>query len=308
MMTTTYFKALSDSTRIRLLNILLHHELGVNDLVSFLDMSQSGISRHLRILAEADLLSCRRDGVWAFYSVAENGLGRAFIDSIRYLFEEDVLLKNDLARAEEFTEEMKKQRMHFFNTIASEWDFLKRELLGGFDLNSFILQHMEDCSVAVDLGCGTGELISVIKSRASHVIGVDSSSRMLSESRKRFRDENGRIDLRLGELEHLPMSDGEAELAVTSMTLHHLTRPEAAIAEVSRILRPGGSFLIVDFDKHSNETMRQKYGFRWLGFSPTEIEHWLRNHFFTINYLKSHELNNNLKLNLYKSIKKREEK
>ena len=65
-MALLYFKALSDETRLRLVHILLHYELSVNELVSILDMGQSRVSRHLKILTEAGLLTSRRDGLWVF--------------------------------------------------------------------------------------------------------------------------------------------------------------------------------------------------------------------------------------------------
>ena len=52
MTTVTIFKALADETRLRLLRILLHHELSVNELLSILKMGQSRISRHLRVLPQ----------------------------------------------------------------------------------------------------------------------------------------------------------------------------------------------------------------------------------------------------------------
>ena len=57
MTTVTIFKALADETRLRLLRILLHHELSVNELVSILKMGQSRISRHLRVLSDAGTAS-----------------------------------------------------------------------------------------------------------------------------------------------------------------------------------------------------------------------------------------------------------
>ncbi len=69
------FKALSDATRLRLMHILLHYELSVNELVTILGMGQSRISRHLKILTEAGLLTSRRDGLWVFYSASAQGVG-----------------------------------------------------------------------------------------------------------------------------------------------------------------------------------------------------------------------------------------
>jgi ArsR family transcriptional regulator len=304
MTTIEFFKALSDRTRIRLMNILLHHELGVNDLVSILETGQSGISRHLRILTDAGLLRCRRDGVWAYYSAAANGEGQRFLDAVRYLFAEDTRLTDDLRRATEFREEARQRRRNFFNAIAADWDRLKREILGELDLNGLILEHLgTSYDVALDLGCGTGELIAELRSRARLVIGVDSSTSMLQEARRRFVKANGAVDLRLGELEHLPVGNGEVDLAVISMTMHHLESPAAAIAEVARVLRPGGEFVLVDFAKHDDESLRRKYGFRWLGFTEEEIRAWLSGNGLAARRENRRELNSSLFLDVYKAIK-----
>src|SRR6056297_3990432 len=93
-----YFKALSDETRIRLVNIMLHHELKVGELVSVMEMGQSRISRHLKILADAGLVENVREGVWGFYHIARSGPGKRFIDAVRYLFEDDPAYENDVRR------------------------------------------------------------------------------------------------------------------------------------------------------------------------------------------------------------------
>lgn len=74
-----YFKALSDETRLRLTCVLRKYELSVNELVSILEMGQSRVSRHLKILTEAGLLSSRRDGLWVFYSAVTEGKGADFL-------------------------------------------------------------------------------------------------------------------------------------------------------------------------------------------------------------------------------------
>ncbi|MBW1806206.1 MAG: metalloregulator ArsR/SmtB family transcription factor [Deltaproteobacteria bacterium] len=300
METLTYFKALSDITRLRLLNILLHHELSVNEIVSLMEMGQSRISRHLKILSDAGFLGCRRDGVWAFYFVSTDGPGREFVDSIRYLLDNEKYFSQDLAHAENIIQDRKFTTMQFFNRIASQWDLLKREILGDFDLNTAIIKETRQCDVAVDLGCGTGELMQKLQPIARHVIGVDSSSKMLEQAGNRFYPNDSRIDLRLGELEHLPLKDGEVDCAVLSMVLHHLSTPETLISEISRVLRKDGRLIIADFDKHDDEDMRKIYGDRWLGFSRNEISHMISSYGFIIKKVQSFKIQKKLALNLYK--------
>ena len=294
-----YFKALSDLTRLRLVNVLLHHELSVNELVTLTAMGQSRISRHLKILMDSEILDCRRDGVWAFYSVSRHSDGRKFIDAVKYLFEEKAPLTQDLLTARRLIEDRKVKTMQFFNTIAQNWDHLKQDILGRFDLNAAILNHMPSCSTAVDLGCGTGELLIHMTSAASHIIGVDSSAKMIDQARQRFINTPISPDLRLGELEHLPLSDSEADCAVISMVLHHMSNPVAAMLEINRILKPGGALIIADFEKHTNETMRNTYGDRWLGFHRHEISDFLDASGFSLTHAQTYPLHQNLTLNIF---------
>jgi ubiquinone/menaquinone biosynthesis C-methylase UbiE len=301
MESSNYFKALADITRLRLLHILLHFELSVNELVSLMDMGQSRISRHLKILTDATFLECRRDGSWAFYIAAKEGPGRNFIDSVKYIFDNERLFQQDLMRAEHIVQDRKLETVQFFNEIASKWDLLKSEILGDFDLNETIIGEVRTCDVVVDLGCGTGELMEKLRTVANRVIGVDSSSKMLERARDRFDTKDDEFDLRLGELEHLPLKNGEADCAVISMVLHHLSKPESVIAETCRILRENGRLIIVDFDKHGDEDMRMIYGDRWLGFSRGEIEGLLTFHGFLIEKIHSFPIQKELTLNLFKS-------
>jgi ubiquinone/menaquinone biosynthesis C-methylase UbiE len=297
-----YFKALSDSTRIRVVNILLNHELNVNEIVYLMDMGQPRISRHLKILTDAGLLECRRNGQSSFYLVPAKGPGRDMIEAVRYLMDDEPQLKQDLMHARNFVLARKERTVQFFDHIASRWDLLKREILGDFDLNEAIMQAMPRSNVAVDLGCGTGELVEKLQSVAEYVIGVDSSSRMIELARSRAYPDKERVDLRLGELEHLPLKNNEVDCAVVSMVLHHLSAPRLFVSEVSRVIKKNGTLVIVDFNKHIDESLRKTYGDRWLGFSKDEILSFLNPNGFTMIEDQSFEIEKNLTLNLYRSV------
>ncbi len=269
------FKALSDETRLRLIWITLDHELNVKELMAVLSMGQSRVSRHLKILTESGLLSSRRDGLRVFYSAVEQGPGRRVLDAVGPLLEGDDTFRRDSFRAEEIIAERAMATRRFFEDIAGDWDRLKQKVLAGFDLSSLVARGMKPGRVAVDLGCGTGDLLETLLEKADQVIGVDSSSRMLELARNRFASNGKPVSLRIGELEHLPLRDGEADFAVASMALHHLSRPQEGIAEAFRVLSPGGRLMIIDFEKHANEAMRSEYGDQWLGFSEEELSGWL---------------------------------
>ncbi len=298
-----YFKALSDESRIRLLHILMHHELKVGELVTVLEMGQSRISRHLKILADAGLVENLKEGGWGIYRIARSGDGRRFIDAVRYLFEEEPFFDIDRQRARRVIEERRIHTLQFFDTIASHWNLFKGEILGDFDLNRAILKNAGTYSVGVDLGCGTGDLLESMRAHAAKVIGVDSSPRMLEEARKRFQDTGNAIEIRLGEIEHLPLSDGEADFGVLSLVLQYLANPSEAVAEVARILKKNGRFVLADFEKHDEQLLREKYGARWLGFSRQEVQDWLAANGFELETVESCKLDRGLTLNIYHAVK-----
>ena len=235
-----YFKALSDETRLRLAHVLGRYELSVNELVSLLEMGQSRVSRHLKILTEAGLLQSRRDGLWVFYSAVNEGEGHAFLKAAEPFVTAEARMRADLDMAARILEDRALKTRQFFNAIADHWDTLSREVLGGFDLAGAVRDAMPpDCGVAVDLGCGTGLVLERMRERARKVIGVDGSPRMLELARRRFIPEGSAeawsdggapfpaagadipagspalapLSLRIGELDHLPLRDGEADFA-----------------------------------------------------------------------------------------------
>lgn len=269
------FKALADETRLRLLAVLVEHELNVGELVDIFGMGQSRISRHLKILAEANLLTARRDGLWVFYSAATTGQGREVLNAIAGLLSSDPAFDPERGEAQAVVRERTAATKRFFDAIASDWETLRQNIFGGLDVAAEVVARMPACEVALDLGCGTGDLLEALLAKAAAVIGVDGSAKMLELARRRFSAKGNAVSLRIGELEHLPVRDAEAEFAVACMALHHLSIPTIAVAEASRALASGGRLLVVDFEKHNNEAMRFEYGDRWLGFSSEELRGWI---------------------------------
>ncbi len=138
------------------------------------------------------------------------------------------------------------------------------------------------------------------------MIGVDSSTRMLEIARRRFMEYGAGVDLRLGELEHLPLRDEETDFALINMVLHHLSEPQDCIREVNRILKSGKEFMIVEFAKHNNEMMRNKYGDHWLGFHDGEIENWLVDSGFELVDRNQFKLESKMKVILLVSVKRKD--
>jgi len=298
-----YCKALSDDTRARLVNVLLEYELNVGEIVQVMEMGQSRISRHLKILSESGLVDVRRDGLWAFYKASEEGQGRMFLDGVSSLLAGESDLQRDRNRADRVIRERTAATRQFFDDIASDWDRMTAEVLGDLNLGKEIQARLPKCSCAADIGCGPGDMLEILSRTSDMVIGVDNSPKMLELAEERF-SEDASMSLRIGEMTHLPLRDWEADCTVISLVLHHLARPLDALKEAGRVLKIGGRLIIAEFDQHENELMRNEYGDRRLGIPREKMVGWLEKARFDVTNVTEFEVNMGLVVVLYEAEKK----
>jgi len=158
----------------------------------------------------------------------------------------------------------------FFATAAGKWDRLREDLFGD-TFHLWALLGLIDSTLTVgDLGCGTGQLTETVAPFVRRVIAVDASRDMLVAARKRLVDLPN-VDIREGDLEDLPLRDGELDAALLSLVLHHSPDPARTLAEVVRVCRPGATVLVVDMLPHHHEEYRQQMGHVWLGFTEPQV-------------------------------------
>jgi ArsR family transcriptional regulator len=127
--------------------------------------------------------------------------------------------------------------------------------------------------VIADLGAGEGAFALLLAQQAKKVIAVDTSAKMLEVGRElALRHGVHNVEYRQGDMEEVPIGDGEVDLVFFSQSLHHALHPERAVNEAGRVLRPGGRIVILDLVKHRYEEARELYADEWLGFSEVELE------------------------------------
>jgi ArsR family transcriptional regulator len=253
----------------------------------------------LKILTESGVLTSRRNGSFVYYHAVINDDNKSLIEYLRQGLENNSSLKKDLERAEAIYAERKDRTARFFQDVAPDWDKLKQEILGPVDLNAIIAKEVSPGQMAVDLGCGTGTLTHALESKAKRVIGIDSSPKMLEQARKRFANNGHNVELRLGELEHVPLGDEQADTAVVSMALHTLSVPAVGIREARRVLKNGGRLVLVDFDKHDRPDVRERFGGPWMGLATDEVRQWLEDAGFTLQRTQQIEVKNGLCINMF---------
>ncbi|MEM7263234.1 MAG: metalloregulator ArsR/SmtB family transcription factor, partial [Planctomycetota bacterium] len=268
------FKALGDPTRLRLLSILQEGTFNVNELVGVIEMGQSRVSRHLKILSDAGLVIPRREGSWVYYSLASGWSATG--GWLPELSTELSIDAADRGRVDRCLRERRSRSESFFRGVAESWDVERDALVGPPDyLGRLVSEAGQGHALSVDLGTGTGLLLRELSAISDRVIGIDASREMLDVAGENTRDVGG-IDLRLGALEHLPLADAQADLAVAHMVLHHVAHPPQALGEIHRILKPGGRLLLADFRNHDREVYRERLGDLWLGFSEDQLSDWLQ--------------------------------
>ena len=270
-------KALADPCRLRLVAVLMRGEFTVQELTAILKVGQSKVSWHLKILTEAGVLAVKRQGTWSYYRL--DG-ATPFFAAIRPAVETGVEglpeRAADLAAVAAVLEERRRRSQEFFDRHARLWDELARTLLPVPDYRERLLSLVPAGKTVVEIGLGTGGLLPALAARAARVVGVDHSPAMLEEARRRLALAGlAGIDLRLGEMTHLPLPDGSADCTVLNMVLHHAADPAAVIAEIRRVLVPGGLLVLADLARHEREWVREQLADQWLGFGEEELKEWL---------------------------------
>jgi len=272
-----HMSALADPTRCRLLLLLERHELTVSELCAVLRLPQSSVSRHLKTLADDDWVTSRRDGTSRFYSMPlddlDSGASRLW-PLIREQVATTATAGQDEQRLYDVLARRRAKSEEFFATAAAGWDRLRGDLFGDTFFLWAILGLIDPSLTVGDLGCGTGQLTETVAPHVHRVIAVDASDDMLTAAHARL-GKLSNVDLRKGDLEALPIPAGELDAAVMSLVLHYSPDPARALAEVARVLQPGGRVLIVDMLPHEHGEYQQQMGHVWLGFSDKQTTRFL---------------------------------
>jgi SAM-dependent methyltransferase len=273
------YRLLGDEARLRLLRVLSRERLNVTELTGVLGLAQSGISRHLGLLKDAQLVAEERDGGFTYYRLAPvlDGGDPALTTMLRAQFDaagSDPLVRADEARLQEVL----RLRKENFETHAGPDTRDARQLVPGRSWAAWsrALGHLLPPLKVADLGCGEGYLTMEAARWAARVIAVDRSEVVLKRAKalaRRRRISN--VIWKQGELEKLPLRDGTIDVAMLSQALHHAHDPARAVAEAARITAPGGRVLLLDLRAHQEEWVRAKLGDRRLGFEDVELERML---------------------------------
>lgn len=274
----TALKAAGEPTRLRILAALAKTELTVSELCQVLGQSQPRVSRHLRLLCEADLLDRNAQGTSAYYRPVRSGLGRELFDAVLELVDPtDASLRRDTDRLDAIRADRAEKAASYFESVASDWAQMRDLHVADTDVEQAMLEATEGIAIGdlLDVGTGTGRVLEIFADRIDHGVGVDLSRQMLDLARSQL-DAQGHqhCEVRYADIYDLPIDRGSMDVGVLHHVLHFLDDPATAVDEVARTLRPHGRLVIVDFASHDYEAMRADYAHHWLGFDDDVVAGW----------------------------------
>ncbi|MQX51915.1 ArsR/SmtB family transcription factor [Alcanivorax sediminis] len=275
-----FLKAAGDPLRLQVLQVLGQSSFGVLELCDIMAMKQSGMSHHLKVLAQGGLVEKRREGNSIFYrrrlpqpDSVEGALHSALLDEL----DEGVLNDQVAARLELVQNQRAEQSRAFFARHAEHLD-AQQELIADYDQYAeqaaeLLLRACPDGQQVLEIGPGDGQFLAELASRFKRVIGLDNAEAMLAVARQAVAKQQN-VELILGEWPANASTLPAVDAVVLNMVLHHLPSPASAIRAAARQLNEGGTLLITDLCPHDQHWAHEACGDVWLGFEEVDLVNW----------------------------------
>lgn len=274
------FRAIGEETRLRIMALLQRGELTVSEITQILGQSQPRVSRHLKILTDAGLVDKFREGSWMFYRVIAPApeATDAVLGAVAALnASADRVIARDGDRFEQSRQARAAAAAAYFEQNAAEWDTVRSLQIeeSAVEKSMRALLAGDKVGLFIDVGTGTGRMLTVFSDRYESGLGFDLSREMLAVARANL-ERAGVLNaqVRHGDLFSLPVETGSADVVCVHHVLHFLAEPVAAVREAARLLKPGGRLIISDFAPHELEFLRAEHAHRRLGFPDDEVGAW----------------------------------
>jgi 2-polyprenyl-3-methyl-5-hydroxy-6-metoxy-1,4-benzoquinol methylase len=282
----TFCKATAESQRLDILRVLSAESFGVLELCHIFATPQSGMSHHLKVLANAGLVATRREGNSIFYRraiiAADNPL--SLITNALYGTIDRIVLATEVSdRAVEIHAERAARSQTFFSRNAERLR-QNQNLIAEFDqYASSVIDLLGNEQIpasgrVLEVGPGECELINTLAAQFAHITAIDNSAIMLDRAKSVVRQQyRHKVDFRHTDIEQAASAavwPEHYDLMVLNMVLHHMPSPASVFASARQLLAPGARLLVIDLCPHNQDWARDTCGDLWLGFEPTDLDGW----------------------------------
>lgn len=162
-----------------------------------------------------------------------------------------------------------------FDNISGKYDFLNHFLSMGIDIlwrkKAISMLKSHEPKLILDVATGTGDFaIEALKLNPEKVIGVDISAGMLEYGRKKMesRGLSEKIELQMGDSEQLLFEDNKFDAVIVAFGVRNFENLEKGLADMLRVLKPGGKVMILEFSKPTVFPFKQLYSFYFKAILP----------------------------------------
>lgn len=258
---------------MRLLALLVGEELTVAELAAATRLAQPRVSTHLAKLKEAGLVVDRRAGVSAYYRFPLEELDEAVRSTWEHLGQvaDDGLLVEDSERLKQVLASRARNE-NWVDQVAGD---MERHYSPGRTWDAFAraLTCMIDAGDVLDIGSGDGLMAELLAPQVRSLTCVDVNPRVVEAARSRLSG-HPHVNVREGDMHALPLGDACMDWVLCLQVLPYSERPESALIEAARVLRPGGRLLLTALAAHRHHGAITPFGHRNLGQTAEELQRW----------------------------------
>ena len=278
-------KATGDSLRLEILHVLARDSYGVLELSELFDVKQSGMSHHLKTLANAGLVTTRREGNSIFYRRSTVLPEEPFATLKHAVFESVLglsLSAEQTKRLQAVHQERSKASRQFFVENADKFrkqqDLIAAYPSYGPTVAEQVRHLPGNKRSALEIGPGEGEFLDVLSTAFDEVIAIDNSEAMLTKARQLGSHQGLRnIEFVLGDTGTLRDFPKRFDCAVVNMVLHHTPSPQQIFLDLSAALKSEATLVVTELCQHNQEWVKEACGDLWMGFAPEDLDQWAQN-------------------------------
>ena len=236
----------------------------VSEFTEILGQSQPRLSRHLKLLCDCGLLDRVREGANVWFTLPHGEPGDLARELVARLPEDDPTLEADRRQAARVLAERARVASESFRRQGADWDEMRALDLPAAAVEAALLSLVPGARRRPAAGYrhrAPGGCSNCWRRGSARASASMRRRAMLALARSRLaRAGLTHCSVRLADMYRLPLAENSFDVAVMQMVLHYAEEPQGVLAEVARVLRPGGRLIVIDLAKHGRDDLLTQIG------------------------------------------------